>query len=121
MFKRIAVCLVVTVAVSAACFIAVVAWMEKGEETPVVGPKIDSKAATAAKAYQIDRKGRKLAERGHPAEDIKKAEEKYQESLAIFRGLKHERGEAEVLNDLGILYSSQREYAKAAEYMRRHW
>jgi ankyrin repeat protein/tetratricopeptide (TPR) repeat protein len=117
MLKRIIVSLVVAVAVSAALFFAAVAWIEKGEGPPTAKPKINRKEdVSAAAAYHIDGEGRALAAPGRPPEDLKKAEAKYYQSLAMFKKLGHERGEAEVLNDLGIFYSDRHQYMKAVDY-----
>ena len=75
-----------------------------------------SSAQSTSDAYHIDRQGRRLADRAKSPEDLKKAEEKYQQALRIFRKLKHRKGEAEVLNDLGIFYSERRQYSRAEDY-----
>ena len=118
MFRRIAICMVVTVSVSTVLFLAAIAWIETREGAPAAGNDTNGIEDVAA-AYRIDREGRKLAELGRPAEDLRKAEEKYRKSLAMFKKLGHRQGESEVLNDLGILYFDQREYDQAVEHHER--
>jgi tetratricopeptide (TPR) repeat protein len=76
------------------------------------------------------RKAERLADAARSVEDRKKAEEKFQAALKIFRKINHAKGEAHALNGLGNLYSDWQEkqskavesYEKSIEIKRNiHW
>ncbi len=115
LFQRILTYAVVT----AALFLITVAWIESWEEfADDVRPKVPGQLYVSD-GYRLDRIGRRLSDGAKTDEDRKEAEEKYLEALDIFRQLNLERGEAEVLNDLGLLYVELRQYPKAVECYER--
>jgi tetratricopeptide (TPR) repeat protein len=81
--------------------------------------RMNPAALRAGQAYRIDRESRRLEARAKSPADRERTEAKYQESLRIFRELKHRRGEAEVLNDLGIFYTDRERYAEAEDYFEK--
>lgn len=102
MFKRIIICVAVAVVVAAAVFGGVVAWTERAEKIADPG-------------YRLRGEGRRLAASLLSDENVKKAEQKFQEALEIFREANDKKAEASTLNDLGNLYSELHQYSKAID------
>jgi tetratricopeptide (TPR) repeat protein len=57
-----------------------------------------------------------LSEKPRSNEDLKKAAQKYEEALGIYRKIGDVKGEGTTLGNLGIVYSDWGQYAKAVEY-----
>jgi tetratricopeptide (TPR) repeat protein len=121
MLKRLIIISVGAAIATLAVFFVVVTWIERREEAEAgklqelrseEGRRVGEATATA---YKIDREGRRFADGPKTPENLKIAEEKFRESLEMFRELNHLRGQAEVLNDLGILYADLKNYDKALE------
>ncbi len=115
----------IAVAVAAILIVGVVGYFEITEKTaeqrsgPAPGQEGGDQVASA---YSIDRQARKLVfDRNPTPDECKKAEAMFRESLEKFRKHKAERGEAEVLNDFGILYSEQGRFSEAERYFKRLW
>ena len=73
-------------------------------------------SAQVVEGFRLDRQGQRLSTAAKTEEDRNKAEEKFKAALSIFRKFNHPKGEAQVLNDFGILYANRGKYSEALEY-----
>ncbi|MFH0824687.1 MAG: ankyrin repeat domain-containing protein, partial [Pseudomonadota bacterium] len=72
--------------------------------------------AQVVEGFRLDRQGQRLSDAAKTEEDRNKAEEKFKAALSIFRNFNHPKGEAQVLNDFGILSAKRGKYSEAIEY-----
>ena len=67
-------------------------------------------------AIRFYEEAKALQEKARSNEDLKKAVQKYEEALGIYRKIGNVKGEGATLMVLGIVYYGWSQYAKAAEY-----
>jgi len=78
-------------------------------------PASQQKQSPGDAAHKTFQEGQQLQAQG-TQESLRKAIEKYQETLALLRGQGDRAGEAVLLNDIGFVYSSLGEKQKALDY-----
>jgi tetratricopeptide (TPR) repeat protein len=75
-----------------------------------------SMGQSSADAIRLHKEAFALQEKPRSNEDLKKAVQKYEEALSIFRKIGNVKNEGTTLMNLGAVYSGWGQYPKAVEY-----
>ena len=75
-----------------------------------------SMGQSSADAIRLYNEANALSEKARSNEDLKKAVQKYEEALSIFRKVGNVKGEGQTLGNLGTVYRGWGQYPKAVEY-----
>ena len=75
-----------------------------------------SMGQSSADAIRLYNEANALSDKARSNEDMKKAVQKYEEALRIFKKIGNVKGEGNTLTCLGLVYKDWGQYAKAVEY-----
>jgi len=87
-------------------------------ELRVATPQDRERLATEQAANQLMVEGKRLYTQG-AAESLKRAVEKYEQALPVWRAARNQRGEGSTLSFLGVIYNDLGERQKALDYYQK--